>query len=128
MKKIHLITNTNKYELEINLDSGIYKELLKELPVEGVGMNIGGEIYFNLTVDIPFNGLEREVFNAGDIVYWRSQEAVKFAIAILYGNTNFGDGTKPRTYSPCIKFARIKNDFSKLENFETGNPIKITSL
>ncbi len=127
MKKYYLITTTDEYKLEINLDSRIYKELLKELPVEGIGMNIGGEIYFNITNDIPFNGLEREVFDQGDIVYWRSQETTKFAIAILYGNTNFGDGTKPRTYSPCIKFAKIKSEFSKLENFETGNPIKIIS-
>jgi len=127
MKKYYLITNTDEYELEIDLDSGIYKELLKELPLEGIGMNIGGEIYFNVTNNIPFNGLEREVFDIGDIVYWRSLETVKFAIAILYGNTNFGDGTKPRTYSPCIKFAKIKGDFSNLKYYKTGTKIKLIS-
>ena len=127
MEKYYLLTPTDEYEIEIYFNSDIYSELLKELPLEGTGNNIGGEIYFNISNDIPFNGLEKEVFEKGDIVYWRSQEIEKIAIAIFFGNTKFGDGTKSRAYSPCIKFAKIKTDFSKLESFESGQTVKIIS-
>lgn len=127
MKKYFLVTPTGEYDLEIDTQSGIYKALLEKLPLEGTGNNIGGEIYYNIPNDVPFNGLERDVFEKGDIVYWRSLEIEKFAIAIFYGNTKFGDGTKSRSYSPCIKFARIKGDFSKLKAFETGQTVKIIS-
>lgn len=127
MKKYFLVTPTDEYEIEVDFNSGIHNELLKGLPLEGIGNNIGGEIYFNISNDVPFNGLERDVFEKGDIVYWRSLEREKFAIAIFYGNTKFGDGTKSRSYSPCIKFAQIKTDFSKLESFSSGRTIQIVS-
>lgn len=127
MSKYYLVTDTDEYQLDVELNNPISEELLKDLPIEGIGNNIGGEVYFNLSSDIPYNGNEKEVFEIGDVVYWRSPDSVKFAIAILYGNTNYGDGTKPRTFSPCIKFAKIKKVAATLSNFESGGLVKIIS-
>ncbi|MBU1100091.1 MAG: hypothetical protein KKA84_06775 [Bacteroidetes bacterium] len=125
MTKYYLTTDSDEFELEIDLNNPISEALLKDLPLVGVGNNIGGEVYFNLSNDIPFNGDEKDVFEIGDVVYWRSTDTVKFAIAILYGNTKFGDGTKPRTFSPCIKFAKVKNDVMRLADFKSGAIVKI---
>lgn len=123
--KYFLVYGEKKFELGIDLNSGISNELLNDVPLQGKGNNLGGEVYFNIPNDILFNRSEREVFEPGDVVYWRSQEIDKFAIAILYGNTKYGDGTKPRTSSPCIKFAKIVSNFSDLKDFVTGRDIKI---
>ena len=56
MKKFDLVTQDSEYELKIDEQTQIYQEIQKRLPIEGKGQNIGGEIYFNVPIDIPFNG------------------------------------------------------------------------
>lgn len=125
MNKYLLVTENGELELELDNNSGITEALINELPLKGEGKNIGGEIFFNISTDIPFNGNEKEIFEVGDIVYWRSQKTVKFAIALFYGNTKFGDGNMPRAASPCTRFAKIKSNIELLKDFETGKIIKI---
>ena len=124
-KNYYLVTDSQEYKLEIDEKTGIYKELLSHVPIIGEGKNIGGEIFYIIDVDIPFNGNEKEVFNVGDIIYWRSQKQARFAIALFYGNTKFGDGNAPTAASPGIKFASIVGDCKNLELVESGSRVRI---
>jgi hypothetical protein len=126
MKEITLNTDIGKYLLKLEDINSTAQRILSQLPILGEAKNIGGEIFYIIDIDIPFDGSEKEVFEVGDIVYWRSQKEKKYAIAIFYGNTKFGDGTKPRAASSCMKFASIIENCSALENVSTGSDIKIS--
>ncbi len=125
MKNIYLCTDVGDFALKLDENSSICADILSELQISGNAKNIGGEIFYIIDLNIPFDGSEEEVFEVGDVVYWRAQKEDKFAIAIFYGNTKFGDGNAPRAASPCIKFASIEGSCSKLKNVESGSTIFI---
>lgn len=122
------ILSTEEFQLEIewDLNSGIINSILNSKPIEGVANNIGGEVFFyQYDLDIPFNGEEKEVFEEGDVIYWKSPtESKKFGILFMYGNTDYGDGTKPRTSSPGIKIGIIK-DIKSISKISTGSILKL---
>lgn len=124
-KKYYLFIDKYKYEIKIDENSTITKEILNSIPIEGISKNIGGEIFYIVDMDIPFDGTEREIFEVGDVVYWRSQKEKKFAIALFYGNTKFGSGNAPTAASPCIKFASLVDIDTALENSVSGSHISI---
>jgi len=125
MSEYYLIADGKEYPLHFDNNSSTTNEIRSMLLVKGSGRNIGGEIFYIVDIDIPFDGSEKEVFDIGDVVYWRSQKEEKFAIAIFYGNTKFGDGNAPRAASPCIHVAKITADCSSLETFTSDKPIEI---
>ncbi|CAL2059279.1 cyclophilin-like family protein [Tenacibaculum sp. 190524A05c] len=122
------ILSTEEFQLEIewDLNSGIINSILNSNPIEGVANNIGGEVFFyQYDLDIPFNGEEKEVFEEGDVIYWKSPtDPKKFGILFMYGNTDYGDGTKPRTSSPGIKIGIIK-DIKSISKISTGSILKL---
>jgi hypothetical protein len=123
MKEFFLTTHICKLKIEIDISSGMSLSIIDNLPLYGEAKNIGGEIFYIVDLDIPFDGTEKEIFEVGDIVYWRSKKERKFAIAIFYGNTKFGAGNAPTAAGPCMKFGEIKGDLSALERVETGTKI-----
>lgn len=122
------ILSTEEYQLKIewDLNSGIINSILNSKPLEGEANNIGGEVFFyQYDLDIPFNGEEKEVFEEGDVIYWKSPtDPKKFGILFMYGNTDYGDGTKPRTSSPGIKIGIIK-DIKSISKISTGSILKL---
>jgi len=94
--------------------------------LKGEACNIKGEVFFyQYDLDIPFNGQEKEVFEKGDVVYWRSpKEKSKFGILFMYGKTEYGDGTQIQTSSPGIKIGSIV-DFEKISKIKTGAIISL---
>jgi len=123
MKEFLLTTDICELKIDIDTDSDIGRLIVDVLPVSGVAKNIGGEIFYIVDLDIPFDGTEKEIFEVGDTVYWRSKKEEKFAIAIFYGNTKFGTGNAPTAAGPCMKFGKIKGDVSVLEEVESGSVI-----
>ena len=113
-------------KIDWDLECGIIQSVIDSKPLEGFANNIEGEVFFyQFEMDIPFNGEEREIFEIGDIVYWRSQkESGKFGILFMYGNTEYGDGTKPRSSSPGIKIGSFK-DVKQIVEIATGNKLKL---
>ncbi len=116
----------NQIEIDWNFDSGIIQSIIESKPLEGTANNIQGEVFFyQFELDIPFNGEEREVFKEGDIVYWRSPtDSNKFGILFMYGNTEYGDGSKPRTSSPGIKIGSIK-EIERIAAIATGKKLRL---
>ncbi|WP_075342832.1 cyclophilin-like family protein [Tenacibaculum agarivorans] len=96
--------------------------------LQGIANNIPGEVFFYQNqLDIQFDGTQKEVFEVGDVVYWRSTtETNKFGILFMYGNTTYGDGTKPRTSSPGIKIGTISvKDLSKIADIKSGTQLQL---
>ena len=123
---IHLAFSEKDYMVEINDDNKVSKELLKHVPISSKAQNIGGEIYFRvLGINIKYDGNECEEFEIGDVVYWRSPIGEdKFAIAILYGNTQYSDWKTPRASSPCIKIGEIVDTTDDMESITSGETVQ----
>ncbi len=116
----------NQIEIDWDFDCGIIQAIIESEALEGFANNIGGEVFFyQFELDIPFNGEEREVFEIGDIVYWRSPiDSKKFGILFMHGNTEYGDGSKPRTSSPGIKIGSIK-EVACIASIATGKKLRL---
>jgi hypothetical protein len=121
-----LQTATTTLEIILDESCGIIDRIKNYTLLEGIATHIQGEVFFyQYELDIPFNGQEREIFDVGDVVYWRSQtDAKKFGILFMYGNTTYGDGTKPRTSSPGIKIGHIQQH-EAIRLIETGEKLKL---
>jgi|GEM_PF-2209718 len=115
-------------DIEFIQDSKVAAEFMQTLPITSKANNIGGEIYFRVpSADIEYDGTEKADFQPGDIVYWRSPDGEKkFSIAILYGNTSFGNWTSTRTSSPCIKIGRFVTDPNILKTVMTNESVTIS--
>lgn len=124
--KSKLQTEIGVFSIIWDKKSNIYNQIIAHSALEGTATNIQGEIFFyQYELEIPFDGTEKEVFEKGDVVYWRSQkEATKFGILFMYGNTTYGSGDNPQTSSPGIKIGTIAN-FKDLKNIVTGSILKI---
>ena len=94
--------------------------------LEGIANHIQGEVFFyQYELDIPFNGQEKEVFERGDVVYWRSAtDKTKFGILLMYGQTIVGDGTQIRTTSAGIKIGEVLEK-DEIELIATGSKLKL---
>ncbi|MEM6720466.1 MAG: hypothetical protein AAF611_14160 [Bacteroidota bacterium] len=42
----------------------------------------------------------------------------------MYGNTTYGDGTKPRTSSPGIKIGKVVNH-KAIQHIQTGEKVRL---
>lgn len=121
----YLAVDSEEYKLDIAENLVIKKTVFADTPIIGEGNNIGGEIYFLTSIDIPFDGNEKEIFEIGDIVYWRSQNENLYAIAVFYGNTSHGTGNAPTAASPCMKLGAIQGNCTNLESVKTGAKIQL---
>lgn len=121
-----LSSKTTKLTIIWDESCGIINHVKNTKTLEGTATHIQGEVFFyQYEVDIPFNGEQREVFDVGDVVYWRSQtDETKFGILFMYGNTTYGDGTKPRTSSPGIKIGTVVN-YNDISKIQSGENIKL---
>ncbi|EDP97741.1 cyclophilin-like family protein [Kordia algicida OT-1] len=121
-----LSSETTKLIIIWDESCGIINQIKNTKSLEGIATHIQGEVFFyQYELDIPFNGEQREVFDVGDIVYWRSEtDKTKFGILFMYGNTTYGDGTKPRTSSPGIKIGTVVN-YKDISQIQSGENVKL---
>ena len=112
----------------IDTNNAVAKEFIKHLPINSIGHNIGGEVYFRTNgVDLKYDGTEQEVFEVGDVTYWRSPIGEdKFAIAIFYGNTQFSNWKSPRASSACVKIGKIVDNIEALKLVGSDEDIRFS--
>ena len=110
------------YRISFLKGNTVTTHIMASLPLTSEAHNIGGEIYFRANgVDIAYDGTQREEFEIGDVVYWRSpNDDQKFAVALLYGNTQYSNWTSPKTSSPCVKIGSIMGNLEGLASIPTG--------
>lgn len=116
-----------EFKFEIYTDNQVAREFIKYLPISSLVNNIGGEIYFRVpSADLEYDGTERQEFEVGDIVYWRSPNGEKkFSIAMLYGNTQYSDWKSPRTSDPCVKIGYFIENIFEFANIDSGESVTI---
>ena len=120
-----LMINNLMFEIEFN-NSQTAEKIKAQLPIEtDIENRWGDEIYFYTDFKIPLSDDAKEIMQIGDIVYWRSQKSDKEAIAIFFGNTPKGDGTKPLAASPCDVIGKIVSDISRNKEIQKGDKIQI---
>lgn len=124
---MRLIVGEREYEVEFD-DSETARAIRDQLPIAGEAKTIGGgEIYFLVDLDLELESTAKEVFEVGQVVYWRSQTSAKKAIAFFFGNTPLGDGSQPRAASAATAFARILSDVSDLSTVQDGDKVELRS-
>lgn len=128
MKQYYLHVADTKLRLDLDDTCHLYTNFSKQLPLGGKGHHVAGEVYFMVELDLPYDGSERETFEVGDLVYWRSSHGDKFAIAIFYGNTRHGDGTLPRAASAAIKIGRVNGSCEDLAKLAANPFISIEAV
>ncbi len=122
----HLIFPQKDYLIVMNDENDFAREILGKLPITSEAQNIGGEIYFRVPeINIKYDGSEREEFEIGDVVYWRSPIGEnKFAIALFYGNTQYSNYKTPRASSPCVKIGNLIEGFDDIASIKSGESVK----
>jgi len=118
---------TRMLEIQWDETCSIIESIKAHPQLEGQANNIQGEIFFyQYELEISLDETAKEIFEPGDVVYWRSQtDPKKFGILFMYGNTEYGDGTQPRTSSPGIKIGAIK-DYGLIGQIPTGTILIIS--
>ncbi len=114
-----------EYKIEIDMNNKVANNFITYLPIVSMANNIGGEIYFRVPgVNLNYDGTERDEFEVGDVVYWRSPKGEeKYSIAILFGNTQYSNFNSPRTSSPCVKIGKIIETIEGMEAVTTGEKV-----
>jgi hypothetical protein len=122
----HLQFDNQSIPIDWDESSTIVKYVRDHPGLAGEANNIPGEVFFyQFELEIPLDQTKREVFEKGDVVYWRSPtDESKFGILFMYGNTTYGDGTKPRASSPGIKIGSIKA-YDKISEIQTGTNLRM---
>lgn len=92
--------------------------------LQGTANNIPGEVFFYQSeLDIPYNGKEKQIFEIGDLVYWKASDGSRMAILLMYGHTDAGNGMEIKTPMPGIKIGQIKEK-EKIQLIPTGSDIQ----
>jgi len=119
------IWNTNfNFKLE---DSELSKKIYRHFPLEFVlDWRYWDELYFLTNFGLELDENAKEIFEIGDIVYWKKSDNSKEAIAIFFGNTPAWDWTKPRPVSKCSLIWKIIWEVTINDNIWKGDKIKLT--
>jgi uncharacterized protein len=123
-----MIIQINDASYHVELRETRTAQIIKDhLPIQGPIRRVGDEIYMLVDIDIELEPDAKEVFEIGDIVYWRSQNSDKRAIALFFGNTPIKDGNQPRAASPCSLLGTFVPNIEHLSQVKNEDKMVLTS-
>ena len=121
MKRITIDSGSTKVCLEIDaIDNPTTKEISRSLPIESKVSTWGDEIYFDIGIHAPEEGVTLDV-NIGDIAYWAQGQC----LCIFFGRTPASDTDKPIPASGVVIVGKTSVDPDALRKIKPGSKVKV---
>jgi len=123
MQRIRFDFGTLALEAEL-LDTPTARALAAALPLTGLALTWGEEVYFEVPVKLKREADARAVVTPGEIAYWPEGHC----IALGFGRTPISQGEETRLAAPCNVFARALSDVKALARVKAGTRVQVTAL
>jgi hypothetical protein len=123
MQRIRFDFGTLALEAEL-LDTPTARALAAALPLTGLALTWGEEVYFEVPVKLKREADARAVVTPGEIAYWPEGHC----IALGFGRTPISQGEETRLAAPCNVFARALSDVKALARVKPGTRVDVTAL
>lgn len=92
------------------------------VPVAGDGIRWGGELYFDLALDVPLENAS-DVVPEGAIAYWPDGDK----LCLFWDETPMSQDGEPRAAAPVTVVARLE-DVSALETLKGGAQVRVERI